>query len=1607
MAITPRYSSLRQYIEECMEQRKKHYAEDANRIVEDFNKEDHTVEQYNGRQLLEMLQNADDAASKAFKGRALIQLRGNTLTIANTGEPFTKGGMISILYSDLSPKFKQQNKIGAKGLGFRALLSWAEQLEITSHDLHVRFSAGFAKQTLRELLKATPGLKAQLRNLSNNPAPIAVLRCADLQPPVPKARQKANGYDTTITVQLKPGIAAQVRKQMERDIDPELMVFTNNLEEVVVDTGEQRQILSRRVEPDGRVAVSIQDNNSAPATERTWQVLAKIGRHESGKNFELKVAWQQDLTDQKNFLYSFFRTSVRFPFPVLVHGTFELTPDRNHLEDDTTGHNRFLVPKLATLLLDAAQLIALQNKPANYTALRLLRPTETLDPQLVEFGFEEALLEGYNKQKLFPALNGKYLLASEAVFYVQPFAEYLNARTCPHLLRYGNEVDAEATEELLEELHLNEVYPVEKLMHAVSEARSKLSAIRYAELLKLMLGREDVKHELEQEPTGLPVFFYDAQGRDLDPCFPVFLPSTNTSYELPTTLKTQIMSPVLVKALYRVFGTENALNLSKRLVGLPVKPYEFTQVAAHLVKSYSKQPKKLHSFLFLLYSEEKKAKGSPADLPADVTVPVVTLTGRTQSVHETYFGEAYGNTICQNLYHYDLNRIAAPFPEQGLGKATLEQALGYLQWCGVAHTPRINHQEISEYSYKKYVLQKFDYGAETIDGNLFSSYRQLKEDLNGIRTCSAQAVDDLVSILLNNPLEQVLAWLKQDAKMARILVKPEEDSISFLKLDIKRKWYSNEIKGKQMYSYIRWVFENTPWLRVLGQEEKIAPAFVTLAKTVGDAFRPLIYKPDVDYDRLAKKPWPGLSKREVDGLLVTTGVHNDISSFSTASIYEMLSQLPVIDKSGSIARSIYREIVENYELADLDKEDAAYQKFCREGSMLSVSATGTKYVPVGSTYYIDNKSYGEDLVRQFDTIAVDRRRGSQRVKELFGVSPLVDLKLGLAESPLTHPLQAEFEAEFVHLLPFVYALRRKNDPKNTSRDKLKNLRPALASDIRGQYQVGVQTKDFTLGNFEILYLTESNRAFIEVPETLTTMESLKDSAALCDAVAEVICTALGVDENKAVYEYLFSSSRSKRKAIIEARLDGQTHSELEHSKAELNQSTQAKQGFWQTLLATLGQPLPNEAEPSDEVWRSHLTRVFPLPLAEQACGLFQEISFAEQLTVSELSRLRDFLLVSGVLLSVFNEKAIQELEFRPLYDQQLKKLRTNLERPFREALYLYLRDKPIEQQRRYLQQLAVYRKFLPTPPNELAFEAEGFLAEAVLNTFGVKIKPASELLDLESIVRQTKKDLQGFAASHHIPESFTKEFLEKLSNSSLLYFGCISQLQKQLRHEFKGPKPGPGHAPPGVIKSHLQFGNSTLTYTDFADLAEQLNTSWSPPSTSFEAINTHRVSTSANSGHSSGGGSGGRHGGRQAEENSEVGFLGEYCVYRMLKETCAEVEWLSENGRKANVDNSGSSSEGYDMRYKKAGQDWVYVEVKASTGNLSSFFLSLGELRFGEQHREAYEIILVSNAKDPATQRMEVFEAPFVYSETDSFFNNTRFSVEEDRFHIRFERASH
>ena len=119
-------------------------------LLQENNIEKRDIKGYHGREILELLQNADDAYQKSLDQNEHIEselnveicYNNNLLIVANTGTFFDQDGIKAVVQGNNSPK--RGKYIGNKGTGFRSILNWADKVSIYSGEFAVQFSKDIA-----------------------------------------------------------------------------------------------------------------------------------------------------------------------------------------------------------------------------------------------------------------------------------------------------------------------------------------------------------------------------------------------------------------------------------------------------------------------------------------------------------------------------------------------------------------------------------------------------------------------------------------------------------------------------------------------------------------------------------------------------------------------------------------------------------------------------------------------------------------------------------------------------------------------------------------------------------------------------------------------------------------------------------------------------------------------------------------------------------------------------------------------------------------------------------------------------------------------------------------------------------------------------------------------------------------------------------------------------------------------------------------------------------------------------------------------------------------------------------------------------------------------
>ena len=239
-------SESQKYIETlCNEYIANHVREqERDELINENNIEKRDIKGYHGREILELLQNADDAYQKSIDEgnvpdcdlEVMIAFKNKVLSISNTGTFFDKNGIKAIVQGNNSPKSGKY--IGNKGTGFRSILNWADEIRIFSGEFNVKFSKEIANNIF-EKIKFQKQIQKQLLKYPKLYIPILA---------VPQNIDFCHKRDmTSIEVVVNPFKIQDdfgVLKQIE-NIDLRILLFLPNVSRITIETDDEKIIYER------------------------------------------------------------------------------------------------------------------------------------------------------------------------------------------------------------------------------------------------------------------------------------------------------------------------------------------------------------------------------------------------------------------------------------------------------------------------------------------------------------------------------------------------------------------------------------------------------------------------------------------------------------------------------------------------------------------------------------------------------------------------------------------------------------------------------------------------------------------------------------------------------------------------------------------------------------------------------------------------------------------------------------------------------------------------------------------------------------------------------------------------------------------------------------------------------------------------------------------------------------------------------------------------------------------------------------------------------------------------------------------------------------------
>lgn len=1173
---------MKDFIEEKLALLKRNYLDEPENISRDFNIENKEIEGYNGRQLLEMLQNADDEANTEKDKVCLIELTNEQLIVANNGNTFSKDGLISLMKSDLSSKSQNQNKIGHKGTGFRSIINWAESIFIKSGDLVIEFSKENSENFLKILIEENPNIQNILKKYSTNTFPIAIL-------PIPKwindIPDNTKEFDTVILLKLKKDVVKDIQEQIVK-LGEETLIFLNNLEKIILKSELRSEILSKKKINTSQILLQILNENKEIIKEKIFNINLKKGKLrflDIEKSFEIKIAYTDDLEySTTNKLYSYFVTNDSLPLPLLVHATFELESNRKHILNSPI--NKFLLESVAELLVNSSIDICKKDKNVSWKALSLLAFNGELGEVLKELDFKNILLEEIKKAKLIPSINNTYLSCNDNPIYYQEYnLNFLPPEIFHNFVLFTE--DKKLNKLINEIIKKNEDFDF--LFEKLNMISSRLDVHNRAKLIKFVLEKHNTALEklFNTNRKKLPSLFIDTDNNVIKiwESESYLADNTTKDIKIPKYVDIKIINIQLYEELKKIFNVRNKedffqANKNEYFIYFNIKNYDIENILEKLIINLNKENiLEFVAFLWDLYNKNNKYKYE--------TFNKIKLLDRNYNlinINQLFLGSDYDNDNTEKLLQKVdgfkfLASIDNLFPISE--KVDLYEKARFFEWLGVKKLPSENfiyyesQNDIKKNplkifnpynnitNYDTYVFRNLKYPL-IIGDKKVESEKEIESEKIIYNVLSIEKFD---AILENADFEDIIIWILKDDRLDKALkLGYEHNSSSLFGITFKKDRSPRCLDSQKISSYIVYKLKKTKWIK--SSSGKVSPEICCFSKIDLD-ISPVIEKPIIDFEN-EKFKQNNIKRENIIALLKKIGVCDNLGEFSQDTIYEILETLPTKDPTGKKANKIYEEIIRSKNLSDLDKENSKYKSFIQDGKILSNKNGVKKYLHISEVYYIENTSFCNDIINYFNILEIPRRLGKSKVKSILGVNILEGLHFKLNTQPISHHINKIFQEDFLNFKPYIYVYRMDKEKNEYEFEKINKLKIELCTQIDASFELLDRLQPFNIQDFEYLFISEKNTFFIKIPDIgYNNIEDLKKDIDFCDIFSEIISEVLKVDELRITYRELYPYNENQRNKILKRDLDDQKLEKISKSKESFLQFTKLSEEIIENKLA--------------------------------------------------------------------------------------------------------------------------------------------------------------------------------------------------------------------------------------------------------------------------------------------------------------------------------------------------------------------------------------------------------------------------------------------------------
>lgn len=1132
----------------------KGYIDLPDRISSDYSKEIETNKDYNGRQIFELLQNAEDAAVSIDNSKVLINVYDNILSISNKGKPFDLDGYSSLLISNNSPKVNDSNLKGNKGLGFRSVINWAEKIIIKSANIKMTFSKEIAKNEFTKLL-SNQSVK-DYYNTGNKKEGMAILACPEIE-----KYSNSQDYDTEIEIhfleQYKSDIVNQLNSLTSLDI---LFLEHTKTIEIYIDNDFKLITKDENKTNNQYSIVTIETENGGTIEKEQFKVYTKNGDI-NGNDYSISLALNNDIEKRKNQykLYNYFKTDINLPFRFVVNATFELIQNRNQIAPQN-NYNKLLMQQIIQCIVEFANILSDESTSSSYELFNAFVSNDIIRNDLFDFeGFKDLYIKEIKKAKIFPLSNGKYANLIDNIVYKcknYDFTKYLEFEDS--VLLYSNDLPVN--------LYINfdiKDIPIDFLCNIINcfVDNNRLDISQKTEILYNYIKEYSYNQQYSQY---IPYLLENSSGQIVKDQI-VFVTSPEDEeekqFKLPDFVDFGILNNEQVKDLKNYYSISDVKELANHYYYLKgynnVRKYNTVEIVNSIITQIDDSIDNLKEFIDWAIDYKKQISSVNKSLFVKTDLMLPNTKGDLVYSNELYFGKNYGFNSTEEIITTILpNNILAEKNVFCSSNIDNDSLLELLSIFGVEKYPKKIYLDIKDDTeFLDSILKskeieiygdKYSYTSNLNFSSTKYSYKVSKAETFGY--------NDFETMLKEAKFNNLIEWFYEDECILSIINNFEVWDDIKLTLSPNDNRKAEQIIYLSKYdikkSYIKYCLQNVKWIETEnGSKESVNNC----------CFENIGMSPFIETPKL-------LNNYKVEELLKRLGVAESIKKLSPSVLYTIILNLKDNDPNFSKTRSIYKKTIQA-SIADCPDDLEEKKKFLNEGYVACRKDNKKYWKPINEVYYSDNRIFSDSLTNDFYMLDLDKRCGEDNVEKVFGVKPLKNIKI-VAKNIKEHILNNDFQRYFNEFKPYIIMVCDNNN-RNYSKSTINNLNINIVSDIKTSYLDSTGKEyDYFIENFDSVFVNndDGKSQYYILVKNCDSFNTLINNR-LSDTVAEIIASVLKIEGDRNTFQTLFMRNINERNTYLKCDIDDENNYEslLKNAKCDVGCAISKKDDFWATI----------------------------------------------------------------------------------------------------------------------------------------------------------------------------------------------------------------------------------------------------------------------------------------------------------------------------------------------------------------------------------------------------------------------------------------------------------